>query len=94
MNSKSMLIQAGQENSGERAASQISANALLTYACKEEGGAVTSTMEQGFSKKCYILLKKQFFLFRFTFQNPSYFHCYSIFADFILTCGSVVRAQT
>lgn len=47
-NSKSVLLQGGQENSGERAASQISDNTLLTYACKEESGAVTSTTEEVF----------------------------------------------
>lgn len=91
MSSKSLLLEGGQGNSGERAADQISANTLLTFASKESD-AMTSAMENVFSKNCcYILVKKQFlFIFSFTFQNPNDFHCYSISVDFMLTCGSVV----
>lgn len=93
MSSKSVLLQGGQGNSRERAADQISANTLLTFASKEESDAMTSAMEKVFRKKYYILVKKQFLLlFSFTFQNPNDFHCCSISADFMLTCGSVVRA--
>lgn len=54
MSSKSVLLQGGQGNSGERAADQISANTLLTFASKEESDAMTSAMEKVFRKKYYI----------------------------------------